>query len=330
MTAGLWPVDSSVNRQLMKKSKKISFVVPCYNEEGNIPDAYDAITREIEKFPKYGYEILFIDNASTDNSVRLLRRLAREDKHVKVILNRRNFGPERSPFYAILQTKGDAVIVVASDLQDPPEMIPDFIRAWEEGEDVVWGQKTNTKESRFMFFLRTVYYKLLKLFSAVTQYEHVTGFGLIDKTVVALLKNVNDPWPMLRNIVPDLGFVPKLLPYEQRARKKGVTSYTLFRYIDTAFSTFVHTSKVPLKTVIYTGAVCAALSFLTGCFYLLYKFMYWDSFSLGMAPILICFFFLASLQILFLGIMGEYILAIYDKVGFVRYVVEKERINFDD
>ena len=314
----------------MKKKKKISFVLPCYNEEENIPDAYDAVVAEMKKFPKYAFDILFIDNASTDGSAAVLRRLAKKDERVKVIFNRRNFGPERSPFYAILQTTGDAVIVLHTDLQIPMDMIPDFVENWERGEDVVWAQKKNVVENPVMFFLRSVYYRLLKLLSPVTQYEHVTGCGLIDKKVVALLKNVNDPWPMLRNIVPDLGFVPKLLPYDERPRAKGKSSYTLVRYIDTALSTFVHTSKVPLKVAIYTGALCAVASFLTGCFYLFYKLLFWNDFSVGVAPLVISLFFVASMQILFLGVMGEYILAIYDKVGFVRYVVEKERLNFDE
>lgn len=313
----------------MKKKKKISFVIPCYNEEKNLINVYDAVIKEIKKLSRYDYEIIFIDNCSKDDSAKILRQMAQEDKKVKVIFNRRNFGPERSPFYAILQTSGDAVIVIVSDLQDPPEMIPDFIKHWEKGEDVVWGQKTNVQENKIMFWVRSLYYKILKQFSPVTQYEHVTGFGLIDKKVVALLKNINDPWPMLRNIVPDLGFVPKLLPYQQKARKNGLSSYTLSRYIDTALSTFVHTSKVPLKIAIYFGVFCSLISFLTGCFYLGYKLLFWDSFSVGMAPLLICLFFIASVQILFLGVMGEYILAIYDKVGFVRYVVEKERLNFE-
>lgn len=310
--------------------KKISLVVPCYSEEENVPLIYGILKGIMATYSgRYTYEIIFVDNDSEDSTQQVIRDIASKDKNTKAIFNNRNFGPENSIFYGVLQASGDAVIYLASDLQDPPEMIHDFIKHWEEGSLVVWGQKTTSKESKIYYLLRTVYYKLIKALSPIKQYEHVTGFGLYDKKVVSHFKTINDPWPMLRNIIPYLGYKPVLIPYVQPSRQKGKSSYTLFKYFDTALNSLVHTSKAPLKLAIYVGFICAGLSFLVGCFYLVYKIFYWDSFYLGLAPVLIAIFFISSIQIIFLGLIGEYILNILDRASFRNYVVEKERINFD-
>lgn len=309
--------------------KKISIVVPCYNEEENVEETSVIIKGIMKKMSGYAYEIIFPDNDSTDSTQNILRKMAAEDKNVKVILNNRNFGFDCSVFNAVCAASGDAVIFLTCDRQDPPEMIPEFIAQWEKGAKVVWGQKTSSEESRPMYLCRSIYYKLIKLFSPIPQYRQVIGFGLYDKEVVEQLRRTNDPRPILRNIIPDLGYKPVLIPYEQRSRQKGVSNFRFFTLFDYALNSLVHTSKIPMKIMIYLGMLSGIASFSVGCFYLLYKLLNWNTFSAGVAPIIIAISFLASLQIFFLGIMGEYILAILDRVGFTKHVIEKERINFD-
>lgn len=309
--------------------KKISLVVPCYNEEGNVPEIYPKLTELMETLGRYDYEIVFSDNDSTDNTAQILREIAAKDKRVKVILNNRNFGHECSLFHAILKASGDAVIYLAADMQDPLELIPQFIERWENGALVVWGQKTGSTESKFMYWVRSLYYKIIKALSPIKQYQHVTGFGLYDRKLLEHFRNLCDPWPMLRNLVPYLGYKPELIPYKQAARKHGKSAHGFFKYFDTALNSLVHTSKVPLKIAIYGGFICSLLSFAAGLFYLIYKLVLWDNFEVGMAPVVIAVFFLASVQITFMGVMGEYILNILDRASFREYVIEKETINFE-
>lgn len=309
--------------------KKISIVVPCYNEEENVVRMAEAVRTVMSGLPQYDYENIFIDNCSTDSTAEKLRQLAREDRRIKVILNNRNFGPECSGMHALLQASGDAVIGIACDFQDPPEMIPAFIEKWEQGAKVVFGQKKGSGESGLMYRVRSLYYVIIRRLSSVPQYDHVTGFGLLDKKVIREMEAMRDPWPMTRNMIPALGYVPELIPYVQRARERGKSSYNLFSYFNTALSSLVHTSKVPLKLAIWIGLFFSLLSFLVGCFYLGYKLLFWDSFSVGQAPLVIMVSFIASLQLVFLGLLGEYVLAILDRVSFSRYVIEKECINFD-
>ncbi len=310
--------------------KKISIVVPCFNEEGNVVEMYEAIKRVMASLPQYDYENLFIDNCSVDKTPDLLREIAFKDKHVKVILNNRNFGPEQSGVYACIKATGDAVIALPCDFQDPPELIPDFIAKWEKGAKVVWGQKIESEESKKMRFIRTLYYKIIKMLTPIPQYEQVTGFGLLDKKVMQEVEERKDPWPLFRNIIPDLGYIPVLLPYKQNSRKRGKSSYNFFRYFDTALNSLVHTSKVPLKFAIYLGGFFSAMSFFLGCYFIIKKLLFWDAFDMGIAPIIVLICMIASLQIFFLGILGEYVLAILDRVSFRHYVIEKERINFDE
>ena len=310
--------------------KKISIVVPCYNEEGNVANMTAKIREVMESMPQYEYESIFIDNASKDATPDILRQLASDDHHIKVILNNRNFGADRSLFHGLLSSRGDAAIYINCDFQEPPEMIVDFVKEWECGAKVVWGQRRKTAGNPVMAITRSIYYKLIRNFSSLPQYDNVIGFGLYDREVLDELRDMRDPAPFIRNMVPIFGYKPVLLPYDQRERASGKSSYNLFSYFNTALMGMVHTSKVPLKLAIWMGMIFAAMSFFVGMFYLVYKLIFWDSFSVGQAPMIIMVSFIASLQLFFLGIMGEYVLAIQDRVSFGKYVIEKERINFDD
>lgn len=310
--------------------KKISIVIPCFNEEGNVENMARKVRDVMSGLPQYDYETLFIDNASTDGTEGLLRKLAKEDRNVKVILNNRNFGPERSLFHGLVSSRGDAAIFLCCDFQEPPEMIVDFVREWENGAMLVWGQRRKTAGNPVMAMTRRFYYRLIRNFSSLPQYDNVIGFGLYDRRVLDELKDMHDPAPLIRNMVPILGYKPVLLEYDQRERASGKSSYNLFSYFNTALMGMVHTSKAPLKLAIWIGMIFALMSFLVGMFYFVYKLIFWDSFSVGQAPMIIMVSFIASLQLFFLGILGEYVLAIQDRVSFGKYVIEKERINFDD
>ena len=309
--------------------KKISIVIPCFNEQENVNAAYAQIKEALEKLPDYSWEMIFMDNDSQDLTQPNIRALCEKDKRVKAIFNTRNFGPECNTVNGFLAATGDCVVWICCDLQEPPEMIVDMVHKWEQGEKLVWGQKSDTQEGVVMKVCRKVYYELISKFAETQQYQHCFAWGLYDREIVEELRKLNDPNPILRNIVPNLGYKPCLLPYQQRNRERGKSSYNFFRYFDTALNSVVHTTKVPMKFMIYFGAVCGALSFLIGCFYLFYKLLFWDTFTLGVAPITVLVSFISSVQIFFLGIMGEYILAILDRVSFTKLVVEKERINFD-
>ena len=310
--------------------KKISIVVPCYNEEGNVANMTAKIREVMKSLPQYEYENICIDNASKDATPDILRQLSSEDHRIKVILNNRNFGADRSLFHGLLSARGDAAIYISCDFQEPPEMIVDFVREWERGAKVVWGQRRKTAGNPVMAMTRSIYYKLIRNFSSLPQYDNVIGFGLYDREVLDELRDMRDPAPFIRNMVPIIGYQPVLLPYDQRERASGKSSYNLFSYFNTALMGMVHTSKVPLKLAIWMGMIFSVLSFSVGIFYLVYKLLFWDSFSLGQAPMIIMVSMISSLQLFFLGILGEYVLAIQDRVSFSKYVVERERINFDD
>lgn len=310
--------------------KKISICVPCYNEEKNIEDAYERITYVMKGLVRYEYEIIFADNASTDSSAEILRQLAGQDKRVKVIFNYRNYGPTRSGKNVTFRATGDAVIGVPCDLQEPPEMIPQFVEEWEKGNLIVWGQKTKSKENPIKYFLRSIYYKIIKNFSDVPQYEQTTAFGITDRTVYDLVKELNEPDMAIRHLVAELGYPVKLIPYTQERRKKGKSSYNIWRYLDFALNSLVSTSKVPLRLTTIFGAICSAISFLMGIIYLIYKLIRWDTFSAGMAPLIIAVFFLASVQIFSIGMIGEYVGVILTKVTKRPLVLERECLNFEE
>jgi glycosyltransferase involved in cell wall biosynthesis len=274
------------------------------------------------------FQFLFIDNDSTDGTQDELRLLAATDPAVKVILNQRNFGHVRSPFHGLLQAPGEAVIVMAADLQDPPELIPEFIKKWREGYPVVMGQKVNSEESWLFFTLRRTYYRLVKRLADVDLIENATGFGLYDRKVIEALRALDDPYPYVRGLVCELGFPVARVPYEQPKRKRGITKNNFYTLYDVAMLGITSHSKVPLRLATMLGFAASALSFMVGLAYLAYKLVFWDRFALGVAPVVIGLFFFASVQLFFIGILGEYLGAIHTKVTKRPLVIERERINF--
>lgn len=307
--------------------KLISIISPCFNEEGNVQELHDRIEKVMENL-NYDYEHILIDNASTDHTVELLRAISAKDKRTKVIVNTRNFGQIRSPYHALFQTNGEAVVCMAADLQDPPERIPEFIQKWEAGYKIVIGVKTRSEESWLYYFLRTVYYKIVRKLSDVPLIENFTGFGIYDREVVNALSDLNDPYPYFRGLIADLGYERAQVEFSQPRRKSGVTKNNLYTLYDIAMLGLTGFTKVPLRLATMSGFVSAAISFLVGLVYLIYKLIDWQNFSLGLAPVVIGLFFLGSVQLIFLGIVGEYIGAIYTQVMHRPLVIEKERINF--
>lgn len=279
---------------------------------------------------KYDYEQIVLDNASTDNTLAELRKLAAQDPRFKVIVNARNFGHIRSPYYGILQCRGDAVIYLASDLQDPPSLIPQFIAKWEEGYKVVLAQKTKSKESWLFFAVRRLYYWLLNLVndSGAQLLSNCTGFGLYDKCVVDELRKLDEPYPYLRGLVCELGYSRALVPFVQPVRKRGITKNNFYTLYDNAMTGFTNHSRVPLRLAALGGFVLGMISFVLALVYLILKLLYWDNFPMGTAPILLAVLFFSSVQLFFIGIIGEYIGAILTQVLKRPLVIEKERINF--
>jgi len=308
--------------------KLISIVTPCYNEEANVETLYKQIKALMADIKGYAYEQIFIDNHSTDSTVPVLRKIAASDKNIKIIINTRNFGHVRSHFYGLLQGVGDAVIILASDLQDPPALIPEFIKKWEEGYKVVLGVKTTSQELPILFTLRKFYYKLLHAFAETPLVENATGFGLYDQEVVRMLRSLNDPYPYLRGLSAELGYEHATIVFEQPRRIRGITKNNFYSLYDLAMLGFTSHSRLPLRLAAMIGFLASIISFIAGMVYLIYKLIYWQSFSLGLAPVVVGLFFLGSVQLFFLGIVGEYIGAIYTQVLKRPLVVEKERINF--
>ena len=311
--------------------KKISIVVPCFNEEENVVPMADAIREEFKKnLSSYEYEIIFIDNDSKDNTRELIRELCNSDKGIKGIFNAKNFGQFNSPYYGMLQSTGDATVLMAADFQDPVEMIPKYVAAWEEGYKIAIGIKKSSQENKIMYHLRSLYYKTIKKLSEVEQIEHFTGFGLYDKAFINVMRNLDDPVPFLRGIVAELGFRRKEIPYEQPQRRAGITSNNLYRLYDAAMLSITAYTKVGLRLATFAGVILSGISMLIAVMYLILKLVYWDRFPAGMAPILIGMPFLGSIQIFFIGLIGEYILTINQRVMKRPLVVEEERINFDE
>ena len=310
------------------RSPLISVVTPCFNEEGNAREMYEAIKAIFAELPQYRYEHIFIDNASKDGTARILRALAAEDPRVKVILNARNFGHVRSGYYALLQARGDAVIALACDFQDPPALIPEFLRRWAEGAKVVLGVKESSEESGLFYALRDRYYRLLARIADIELVRQSTGFGCFDQTVIESLRRIDDPYPYFRGLIAEIGHEPSIVPFRQPVRKRGISSQNFYTLYDLAFLGIVNHSKVPLRMATMAGFGSALLSLLVALGYLVYKLLFWSQFSLGIAPILIGFFFLTSVQLFFIGIVGEYIGSIYTQVRHHPHVFEKERLNF--
>lgn len=309
---------------------KISVLIPCYNEEENVVQMAQAVVEEMEKnLPFYDYELLFIDNDSSDNTRPLLREICRNNPKIKAIFNAKNFGQFNSPYYGLLQTTGDCTIGMCCDFQDPVEMLPRMIREWEKGAKIVSCIKTASKENPVMRFLRSCYYKIIKKMSSVDQIEHFTGFGLYDKSFIEVLRNLKDPTPFLRGIVAELGFKRVSIEYTQAKRRAGKTHNNFFTLFDAAMLSFTSYTKVGMHLVTFAGLVLSALSILAALVYLVLKLVYWDRFSAGFAPMIIGLFFLNAIELLFIGFVGEYVMSINTRVMNRPLVIEEERLNFE-
>lgn len=306
----------------------ISVVTPCFNEKDNIKDIYQTVKEIFFKLGTYPYEHIFIDNSSKDNSINLLKEIAHVDPNVKLIINSRNFGWIRSPFYGLLQASGDAIIYMAADFQDPPDLISDFIKKWEEGFKIVIGTKSQSEESFFKFFIRKFYYKFADRISDLSLLKNFTGFGLYDKSVIQIMRQFNDPYPYLRGMISEVGFDVAEIEFKQPKRKRGLSSGTFFRLYDVAMLGITTHSKLPLRILSLVGFSLAFISMLLAVIYIFAKLFFWRMFPLGLAPILIGSFFFFSLQMFFVGLLGEYIASIHHQVLKRPLVIEKERINF--
>jgi len=309
--------------------KMISIVTPCYNEEANVAFLIERVKRVMTGIQGYSYEHIFIDNCSKDSTVRVLKTIAKDDPHVKIIVNSRNFGHIRSPFHGILQAHGDAVVLLVADLQDPPELISDFVERWERGCKVVIGVKKQSRENRLMYAIRRLYYSIVKRISETEQITNFTGFGLYDRVVVDIMRMMNDPYPYFRGLITEIGFERAEIPYVQPRRMRGKTKNNFYTLWDIAMLGFVNSSMVPLRLASFTGFAGAVFSLLVAVSYLVYKLIKWNSFNPGIAPLVIGLFFFGAVQMFFIGMIGEYVGAIYTQVKKRPHVVEKERVNFD-
>ncbi len=309
--------------------KTISILTPCYNEEANVREVYTRVRDAIAKLGRYRYEHVFIDNASKDNTWALLRELAEQDHNVKIIRNTRNFGHIRSPMHAFHQCSGDCIIGLVADLQDPPEMIPDLVQKWEEGFPVVICVKVTSEENPLMFWIRKRYYSLVNRLSGVETYENFTGFGLYDRKVVDAIKSMRDPYPYFRGLVAEIGYPHFEIPFHQPVRKRGITKNNFYTLYDMAMLGITNLSKVPLRLVTFAGFMGALLSVFFGFAYFFYKLIFWKSFSVGIAPLVIGMFFLASIQVVSLGIIGEYIGQVHTQIQARPFVFEQDRVNFE-
>ena len=309
--------------------KKISVLIPCYNEEENVEPIARAVTEILEKeLPQYDYELVFIDNDSQDDTRMILRRLCGENPRIKAILNARNFGQFNSPYHGLLQVTGDCVIAMVADFQDPVELIPQYVKAWEEGYKIVIGIKTSSKENPIMYWLRSCYYKMIRKLSDVEQIEHFTGSGLYDRDFIEVLRRLDDPTPFLRGIVAELGFRRKEIPYEQPKRRAGKTHNNFYRLYDAAMLSVTSYTKAGLRLATFVGGISCGMSLAVAFVYLVMKLIWWDRFPAGMTPMLLGMLFLGSVQIFFIGMVGEYVLSINQRIMKRPLVIEEERLNF--
>jgi glycosyltransferase involved in cell wall biosynthesis len=309
--------------------KTISVIAPCFNEQDNVEELYERVRNVMVKLGRYRYEHIFIDNASTDKTVEIVKRLAQHDHNVKLIVNARNFGHIRSPMHALFQATGDAVIGMASDLQDPPEMIEQLIEKWEQGYPMVLCIKKASNENRLVYWIRSQYYRLINFLSSVETFENFTGFGLYDRRVVDIVKSLNDPYPYFRGMIAEIGLPHAEIVFHQPRRLRGVTKNNLYSLYDLAMLAITNLSRVPLRLITALGFATGGASLLIGFGYLIYKLLFWNTFNAGIAPALIGLFFFGSVQLITLGIVGEYVGAIHTQVQKRPYVVERERVNFE-
>lgn len=312
-----------------KQMKKISIAIPCYNESANIADLYVAITKEINKLNYYEWEIIFEDNSSTDNTVELLRTLAEKDKRVRIIVNLANYGPERSGCNLFLSPCADAEIFMCADLEDPPYLIPQFVEAWEQGWPVVLGQYNKREESFLIHVFRQLYYKIIANFSDVKIERNVTGFGLYDMSVVDEIRKLGEYNFTGRFLCAELGFPIKYLDFDKPRRRGGKSSYSFLSYYRVAVDSIVLSSHAPLHFASFIGFLVSICSILVAFYYFVQKLLHWYTFELGLAPLVIGMFFLGGVQLLFIGIIGEYLSSAIKRQQHRPYVLEKERINFE-
>lgn len=310
--------------------KTVSILIPTYNEEENVVPLSQEIIKVFDnELTMYNYEIIFIDNYSKDKTRQKLLELCSSNNNIKAIFNAKNFGQFNSPYYGLLQTSGDCTILMCADFQDPVHMIVDFVKEWEQSYKIVIGIKTASKENKIMYFFRSFYYRMIKKFSDVEQIEHFTGFGLYDKSFIDILKNLKDPSPFLRGIVAELGPNRKEIPYEQQKRRAGKTSNNFYKLYDAAMLSFTSYTKIGLRIATFLGFILSGISLLISLAYLILKIIHWNSFPIGMAPALVGVFFIGSLQLIFIGLLGEYILSINTRIMNRPLVIEENRINFD-
>ncbi len=311
--------------------KKISVLIPCYNEEENVEAISTAVIDILQKeCDQYDYEIVFIDNCSTDKTKEIIRGLCERNRKIKAIFNVKNFGQFNSPYYGMLQTTGDCVISMVCDFQDPVELIPQYVKEWENGYKIVIGIKTNSEENKIVYALRSLYYKFIKKFSEVDQIEHFTGSGLYDRSFIEVLRELDDPKPFLRGIVAELGYDRKEIPYVQPKRNAGKTKNNWYTLYDAAMLSITSYTKIGLRLCTLFGFLFGLISGLIGIAYLIYKLIYWESFIAGMAPVTIGMFFIGAVQLIFIGMLGEYILSMNQRIMKRPLVIEAERLNFGD
>ena len=323
--AGFGPLTMTTGR--LRRGGHVGIVLPCYNEEGNVQELYERLVNVFSELSGYTFEMLFIDNASTDDTVSQLRQLVDKDSRVRVIVNARNFGHIRSPFHAIMEADGDCVVAMSTDLQDPPELIPKFIEAWEQGASVAVGQKRKSDESSVFWLVRSLYYRIARSLAEVPLLEHVTGFGLYDRRVVEIMRTYQDPYPYVRGLICDIGLPISVILYDQPLRKRGITKNNFFTLFDMAMLGITSHSKAPLRLATIAGFALSALSLLMAVLFLVLKLMFWNSLASGYAPAVISIFFLASIQIFLIGLVGEYIGAVLMQVRHRPLVVERDRFG---
>jgi len=308
--------------------KLLSIVTPCYNEEQNVEILYQQVKDIFNNLTEYNYEHIFIDNSSTDRTLEILKGLAKIDRKLKIIVNIRNFGHIRSPYHGLLQASGDCVILLAADLQDPTELIPEFLNKWEKGFKIVAAVKKKSRENPLMFLLRKIFYNILAKFSEGEQIKNFTGFGLYDKSFIDIIRKIDDPYPYFRGLISEMGFQTTSVEYLQPKRLYGKTKNNFYTLYDIGMLGFVNHSKLPLRLASFIGFSVSLLSLFIAMIYLVYKLLFWSNFSLGIAPLIFGIFFLGGVQLFFLGIIGEYIGAIFTQIKKRPLVIEKERINF--
>lgn len=313
----------------MESRKLISVVAGCYNEEENVAELHQRVANVMEKHPSYDYELLLIDNCSTDRTVEVIRAIAKNDKRLKAIVNVRNFGHVRSPYYALLLAQGDAVVGMASDLEDPPELIHDFLAKWEAGYKIAIGVRRKTEERGLMPMMRKLFYSMMSRISEVEQVPNFTGFGLFDKKVMDILRSLDNPYPYFRGLLCEIGYPRAEIPFDKPVRKRGFSKGTFFIYLDSALLGIVNHSKLPLRLATLMGIAMSVLSFVLGTYYLIRKLAAWDQFEAGIAPLAVGIFFFIGVLFFILGLMGEYIALLVTHIVKRPMVVESERINFE-